>query len=89
MRVNTQMIAVARDFLDLHKDSSLDDWQLGGATDDDKLMVLYSNLVDGVYGECRNNGLDELEVDIPGNLRNDGNPYLFAFEPLYYWKGEM
>ncbi len=82
MRINKQMVAVALDFLDLHKDSNLGAWQLDGNTADDKLMILYSNLEGGFYGECRDNGMAELEIEIPGHQRNDGNPYLFTFEPV-------
>jgi len=82
MRINSQMVAIARDYVESHKDNGLSGWQPFGETDNEKLMLVYFDLTRDVYGKCRENGMNELEVAIPGHQRKDGNTYLFTFAPV-------
>ncbi len=83
MRFNSQMMSIARDYIELHKDTDLVAWQPFGKTEEEKLMLVYFDLTSDVYGKCRDNGMDEMVVEIPGHQRKDGNSYLFTFAPVF------
>lgn len=62
---NINMINIAKEFVSLHKENNLKDWQPFGCYDDNvKLLSIYQNMVNGVYGECAEvaRGYYELEI---------------------------
>ncbi len=44
MRFNSQMMSIARDYIELHKDNDLVTWQPFGKTEEEKLMLVYFDL---------------------------------------------
>jgi len=77
-------INVAREFVSNHslvKFSDLTDWILTNQDDNAKLLTIYSNLINGVYGEIRPTGFKhEQEIEIPASDSKNGNPIIFNFE---------
>ena len=45
-----------------------------------KAIDIYSNLIGGLYGEVRDIGGGEMEIEIPASYSRTGYPILFTFE---------
>ncbi len=82
MKTNPEMIAIARDYVNAHIDNDLDAWMPYGDDEETKLMLVYSNLVQGIYGQIRPtpSGQNEFSIKIPAHQREDGKRYRFIFE---------
>ena len=68
-------IDTAREFVASHKE-----FGLGLDIDRDALLSIYHNLIGGLYGETRSNGMGEFEIEIPAFESRTGRPILFNFE---------
>jgi len=80
----SQKIETIKAFLELHKDSNIDDWsarfQHVDMTDDEKHMHIYSMLEGGAYGEvCKNDDFDEYEIEISGSDSITGDSVMFTW----------
>lgn len=65
-------LLVAKEFVECHKISDIDEWQPLNLSGDDKLITIYNNLAGGLYGEVR-----DLEVEIDSSDSKSGNPIIF------------
>lgn len=76
---NAQKVDIAQDFVSLHKDSDIDNWQPMGVFGEEKLLAIYANMVDGEYGECTlEDGFYEVEI---GRFEHkDGHAYMFGWD---------
>ena len=77
-----QKIQIAKDFIRLHKNANVTDWQPVGTSDDNKYLTIYDNLVGDVYGETRpadEGDLAEFTLEINRFHSHTGNPILFDF----------
>ena len=45
-----------------------------------KAIDIYSNLIGGLYGEVRDIGGGEMEIEVPASESRTGYPILFTFE---------
>ena len=68
-------VDTAREFVASHKE-----FGLGLDIDRDALLAIYHNLIGGLYGETRSNGMGEFEIEIPAFESRTGRPILFNFE---------
>ena len=74
-------IEIAQNFVDMHKDNNIDNWQpLQVFEQTKKLETIYDNLINGVYGEVRENSFGEYEIEISGNESKSGNPIVFEWD---------
>ena len=79
--MNAQL-ETARKFVDMHKNSDIENWHPLGVSGAGKLETIYHNLVNDVYGETREENPGELQIEISGNESYNGHPVLFEFERL-------
>lgn len=70
---------IARAFVDAHKNSSLEEWQPMNVFDEEeKLNTIYNNMVNDVYGECRQeDGEYQIEIDRFDSIT--GAPQIFTW----------
>jgi hypothetical protein len=80
MTKDKQLQIVAQDYIDMHKNDSIDNWQPWNIFDlDQKLLIIGNNLLSGVYGDVREND-GVYEIEIRGAESCSGNPIIFEFE---------
>jgi hypothetical protein len=88
---NSKKIEIAKEFVALHKNNNIDDWVLRCADKDQAHIIVYRRLVDGVYGEVRDNAeydddgeieveATEFEIEIGRFDSKSGNPVIFEWE---------
>lgn len=70
---------IAREFIALHKNDSLPDWQPRGLSDHKKLLVIYGLIIDGTYGECRETGGGGAEIEVSKFESKSKQSILFEF----------
>jgi hypothetical protein len=75
---NEQKIQIARDYIAEHKDNNVFDWIPCGSNDDEKLLIIFSNLESGVYGEVIEKE-DGFEIEISSHDSHSGNPIIFEW----------
>ena len=77
-------LLVAKEFVECHKISDIDEWQPLNLSGDDKLITIYDNLAGGLYGEVR-----DLEVEISSSDSANGNPINFDWsDKMTYQVGD-
>ena len=77
-------LLVAKEFVENHKISDIDEWQPMNLSGDDKLITIYDNLAGGLYGEVR-----DLEVEIGSSDSKSGNPIIFDWsDKMTYQVGD-
>lgn len=77
-------LLVAKEFIECHKISDIDEWQPLNLSGDDKLITIYDNLAGGLYGEVR-----DLEVEISLSDSKSGNPIIFEWsDKMTYQVGD-
>lgn len=80
---NSKKVEIAKSFVGMHKDSDIENWCLTFiGSDEQKLELIYDHLVDGVYGEVRPEGSDDLQIEIGGFQSKSGYSELFDFEKV-------
>jgi len=72
-------IQLAKDFVSMHKNANIDDWQPLYIFGNSKYLAIYHNLIDGVYG---NTGSDDEDraVEISSHESKTGNSILFDID---------
>ena len=79
--MNNKKIEIAKNFVELHKKRNLDDWVSFEIYDDDaKYLHIYENLINGVYGNVRTEGLEDLQIEIGYYESHTNSSILFNFE---------
>ena len=63
---------IALDYVAMHRDNNIDDWQPIGVSGDAKLKIIYGNLIAGQYGEI----VDGC-VEIAARESKHGRPILY------------
>ena len=91
--MNTKIISdhiyktnIAKDFVELHKNANLDNWDpyyppapAKILNKREKLEAIYQNLSDGEYGEIRKTHANTYEVEIPARQSRTALPIIFEF----------
>lgn len=72
-------IKIAADYVALHKDSDLENWTPFNKSKTEKLLTIYNNLINDVYGEVRELELGRFEIEIGAHDSKTGAPVLFEF----------
>ncbi len=77
---------IAKDFVELHRNASLDNWTPYYKPDPgkilsipEKLETIYHRLLDGDYGKIRKINAHTHEVEIPARQSRTGLPIIFEF----------
>ncbi len=84
-------IDIALDYVSKHKNNNIENWLPFYLVGDEKCQFIYTNLINDVYGECRDNAeynedgdevkpATEYEVEIPGYQTITGNPVIYQWE---------
>ena len=88
-------IAIAKEYIALHKDNNVDDWsarfQAFDMAEDDKYAHIYDRLMDNDYGEVRHDAewseddvlikpATKFEIEISRFDSKTGNPVIFEWE---------
>jgi len=69
---NEEKIDVAKDFISIHKDSDVDNWQPFGLRNEAKYLTIYTNLINGFYGNVM--CVDQVVSD-NGDILEHGTEY--------------
>lgn len=91
-----EQIQISKNYISRHKNDDVDFWQPLDKFGNEKYLAIYSNLINGTYGEarCLDEEFDddgeiishgyEYEVEIGRFDSADGNPVLFAWTDNEY-----
>ena len=69
---------IAKDFISHHDDAALDCWQPVGLFGESKLLAIYHNLIEGLYGNVTEED-GTFSVEIGSQDSKTGNPYIFEW----------
>lgn len=80
---------IAQEYVDLHRDKDLSNWQPLALTGNNKLLRIYDNLIAGEYGEVHieDKSSGALSVEIPSRDTAAGNPIIFEWEDAEHTQG--
>lgn len=83
MITNLEKITIAKDFISQHKINNVNEWHPLMVFGDDKLIIIYDNLENDVYGESRiidrNEYKTEMEIEISSSDSISGHSVLFTW----------
>jgi len=73
------MLDIARNFINLHKNNKLEEWQpLNLIAEDQKLNAIYLSLINGVYGEVTiEEGQHRIEINTNDSINGNSIEYFW------------
>ena len=77
---DSEKIEVAKEFIALHKNPDVNDWNPIGQSDNKKFLEIFSNLEQGIYGNLEDDGMGNWMVEIGSHESKSGNPITFEWE---------
>ena len=72
-------IAIAQEYLNLHKNSNSWEWQLPHLDEIEDMLRIFNNIMSDVYGEVREKEDGVFEIEISKHDSHNGLPILFEF----------